>query len=282
MSGILYVVPTPIGNMGDISPRSKNILCECDFVAAEDTRVGGKLLMLLDIKKPLVSFHQYTGAEKTSSIVDRILSGEKCALITDAGTPAISDPGERLVAECAAKGITVIPLPGPCAAVTALSASGLNSRRFCFEGFLPDEKTDEYLDELKTETRTMIFYAAPHDLMKVIAKLENAFGNRRCVLAKEITKINECFLRTTLPMLADEVVSRGESFKKGEFVLIVEGMQQADRFWESMDIKEHLLHYIALGLSKMDACKQVARDRRLSKGVIYKVAAELEELKNHE
>lgn len=282
MSGILYVVPTPIGNMGDISQRAKDVLSACDFVAAEDTRVGGKLLMLLDIKKPLVSFHQHTESEKTTAIADRILAGESCALITDAGTPAVSDPGEKLVAACVEKQITVIPLPGPCAAVTALSASGLPSRRFCFEGFLPDEKTDEYLDELKTEPRTMIFYAAPHDLTKVITKLERTFGDRRCVLAKEITKINECFVRTTLTRLHAEIESRGASFKKGEFVIIVEGMQQADRFWESMDIEQHLMHYISLGLSKMDACKQVARDRKLSKSVIYKVASGLEELKNHE
>ncbi len=277
MSGILYVVPTPIGNLGDVSARSKDTLAAVDFVAAEDTRVGGKLLMLLGIKKPLVSYHEHTDIGKIEGIVDRIKSGESCAIITDAGTPAVSDPGEKLVKAASEAGITVIPLPGPCAAVTALSASGLPSRRFCFEGFLPDEGRKEYLSDISTERRTMIFYSAPHDLFKVIRDLSAALGDRKCVLAKELTKINECFVRTTLLKLEDDVKSRGEAFGKGEFIIIVEGAPDKDIFWTDIGIPEHLQYYYDLGLSKMDACKQVAKDRKVSKSVIYKVASQGED-----
>ncbi len=276
--GILYIVPTPIGNMGDISSRSISALGECDFVAAEDTRVGGKLLMLLGIKKPLVSFHEHTDRQKTDMIAERIANGENCALITDAGTPAVSDPGEKLVKACVERGIKTIPLPGPCAAITALSASGLESRRFCFEGFLPEKNTAEYLDEIKDERRTMIFYSAPHDLIKVIDKLSDVLGDRKCVLAKEITKINECILRVSLGELKNAVLSRGEAFLKGEFVIIVEGAKKGDVDWQQTDIPTHIKYYLNMGLSKMDACKQVARDRKVSKSVIYKIVSELDEI----
>ena len=276
--GILYIVPTPIGNMGDISSRAISVLGECDFVAAEDTRVGGKLLMLLGIKKPLMSYHEHTDRQKIDMIADRISNGETCALITDAGTPAVSDPGQKLVKSCAEHGVDIIPLPGPCAAITALSASGLESRRFCFEGFLPEKGVDEYLDEIKNERRTMIFYSAPHDLIKVIDKLSGALGDRKCVLAKEITKINECILRTSLCELKDTVLSHGEPFLKGEFVIIVEGARQDGGDWQQTDIPTHVRYYLNLGLSKMDACKQVARDRKVSKSVIYKIVSELDEI----
>lgn len=277
-TGKLYIVPTPIGNMGDISPRSVSALNEADFVASEDTRVGGKLLMLLGIKKPLVSYHEHTDRRKTDMIADRIAGGEVCALITDAGTPAVSDPGEKLVRACAERGITVVPLPGPCAAVTALSASGLDSRRFCFEGFLPEKGVSEYLDEISSEKRTMIFYSAPHDLLKVISLLFETLGDRKCVLAKELTKLNECFVRTTLGRLSQEVLSRGEPFLKGEFIIITEGAPQNDDSWQQTDIPTHVKYYLGLGLSKMDACKQVARDRKVSKSVIYKIVSELDEI----
>ncbi len=277
-NGILYIVPTPIGNMNDVSPRAIKTLGECDFVAAEDTRVGGKLLMLLGIKKPLVSYHEHTDRHKIDMIAERILSGETCALITDAGTPAVSDPGEKLVKACAERDITVVPLPGPCAAITALSASGLESRRFCFEGFLPEKGVQEYLDEIKAETRTMIFYAAPHDLIKVIQQLHGALSDRKCVLAKELTKLNECFLRTTLSSLESDVLSRGEAFLKGEFIIIVEGAKKDENDWNETDIPTHVKYYLSMGLSKMDACKQVARDRKVSKSVIYKIVSELDEI----
>lgn len=276
--GALYIVPTPIGNMGDISSRAVSVLGECDFVASEDTRVGGKLLMLLGIKKPLVSYHEHTDRQKIDMIAERISNGENCALITDAGTPAVSDPGEKLVKACAERGINVIPLPGPCAAITALSASGLESRRFCFEGFLPEKGIGEYLDEIKSERRTMIFYSAPHDLIKVIDKLSGALGDRKCVLAKEITKINECILRTSLCELRNAVISHGETFLKGEFVIIVEGAKNGDVDWQQTDIPTHIKYYLNMGLSKMDACKQVARDRKVSKSVIYKIVSKLDEI----
>ncbi len=274
MAGILYVVPTPIGNLGDISPRAKQTLEECDFVACEDTRVGGKLLFLLEIKKELVKHHDHNKKQSAAYITERLLKGESCALISDAGTPAVSDPGEVLVAACHKAGVKVVPLPGPCAAVCALSASGLPSKRFVFEGFLPDKGKErkERLSALAAETRTAIVYTTPHDLAKDIAELYTALGNRRLTLTRELTKVNEQICPTTLKE-AQSLVESGDIPQKGELALIIEGADEAafdeNAFWADMDIPTHVAHYQALGFSKMDAIKKAAKDRGVAKSVVY-------------
>lgn len=272
MAGTLYIVPTPIGNLGDMTLRAKETLDSVDFIAAEDTRVGGKLLMLLEIKKPLLSYHEHTSKNATEAIVTRIQNGESCALITDAGTPAVSDPGEKLVLACSQAGVTVCALPGACAAITALSASGLPSRRFCFEGFLPENKRErkERIAELSREKRTFILYISPHDAEEYLQALAEALNDRRCVLAKEITKLHERYFRGTVSELAAEFKALSAPEKKGEYVFICEGMAEEEAFWVEMSIEEHVEHYISLGMSKMDACKAVARDRNVGKGEIYK------------
>lgn len=273
MAGTLYIIPTPIGNLGDVTERAKETLENVDFVASEDTRVGGKLLMLFGIKKPLLSYHEHSNKAVINSIVERIVSGESCGLITDAGTPAVSDPGEKLVAACAEAGILVCALPGACAAITALSASGLASRRFCFEGFLPENKKQrrERLEELSREKRTFIIYISPHDAESYLKELSETFGDRKAVLAKEITKLHERYFRGSLSAIEKEFSSLSSPEKKGEYVLICEGMSEEDEFWTDMTVEAHVEHYIALGMSKMDACKQTARDRKVGKGEIYKI-----------
>ncbi len=256
--------------MEDITLRAKRVLSEVDFVACEDSRVGGKLLMLLELKKPLFAYHEHNKQKAGETVVKRIQNGESCALITDAGTPAVSDPGEDLVRLCRASGIDVVPLPGACAAVTAISASGLPSRRFCFEGFLPEERAKEYLASIEKEKRTMIFYSAPHDLIKTLENLKNALGNRKAAVCKELTKLNE---RITLAPLEEhlEALRHSESIK-GEYVVVVEGYTQRaeDEFWFGMTVSDHVMHYTSLGLSDMDAIKQTARDRGVKKSEIYK------------
>ena len=279
--GILYIVPTPIGNLSDITPRAKEVLESCSFVAAEDTRVSGKLLMLLGIKKPMVSYREHNRAGSGAKICGRIAKGETCALVTDAGTPAISDPGAELVALCAGNGIEIVALPGACAAVTALSASGLPSGRFCFEGFLPDSAAArrEYLESVKNERRTLIYYIAPHDLEKTLAELKNSFGDRRCVLAKELTKLNERYIRATLGKLLEIIENSPPALKKGEFVLVVQGAQEdEDCFWKQLTVEQHILSYIRSGSAKMDACKRVAKDRGVPKSEVYRIASHMEEL----
>jgi len=273
MTGILYIVPTPIGNLGDITARARETLANVDFVAAEDTRVGGKLLMLYDIKKPLVSYHEHSNQNIIDGICDRIEQGESCALITDAGTPAVSDPGEKLVAAAVERSIPVCALPGACAAVTAISASGLSSRRFCFEGFLPENNRQrkERLEELSHEKRTFILYISPHDAEAYLTEMANILGDRRCVLSKELTKVHERHFRGTVEDVAKEFSSLSAPEKKGEYVLVCEGKAEEDIFWSEMSIEQHVDHYISMGLSKMDACKQTARDRGVGKGEIYKV-----------
>lgn len=273
MAGILYIVPTPIGNLGDMTQRARETLEEVDFVAAEDTRVGGKLLMLLDIKKPLVSYHEHSNKNVIDSIAERIQSGESCGLITDAGTPAVSDPGEKLVAACAERGITVCPLPGACAAITAISASGLASRRFCFEGFLPENNRErkERIEELAREKRTFILYISPHDAEDYLNELAKVLGNRKCVLAKELTKVHERFFRGTVEGIAEMFSSLSAPEKKGEYVFVCEGMAEEEAFWKDMTVPDHVEYYISMGMSKMDACKQVSRDRGVGKGEIYKI-----------
>ncbi len=273
MSGTLYIIPTPIGNLGDITERAKETLATVDFIAAEDTRVGGKLLMLLGVKKPLVSYHEHSNNKVIQEICQRILQGESCGLITDAGTPAVSDPGEKLVACCAEAGVSICALPGPCAAITAISASGLASRRFCFEGFLPENKRErkERIEELAREKRTFVIYISPHDAEDYLKELAEALGDRKCVLAKELTKIHERYFRGTLNEVSREFASLSAPEKKGEYLLVCEGMPENEVFWSEMTVEEHVERYIALGLSKMDACKQVAKDRGVGKGEIYKI-----------
>lgn len=273
MAGTLFIVPTPIGNMNDMTERAKKTLEDVDFIAAEDTRVGGKLLMLLGIKKPLLSYHEHSSRSAENAVIERILNGESCALITDAGTPAVSDPGEKLVFACSEAGINVCALPGACAAITAISASGLASRRFCFEGFLPENARErkERLDELSREKRTFILYISPHDIEAYLDEIANALGDRKCVLAKELTKLHERYFRGTAKSIAEQFKALSSPEKKGEYVMVCEGMPEEEAFWKDMSVEEHVEHYISLGLSKMDACKSAARDRGVGKGEIYKI-----------
>ena len=225
MAGTLYLVPTPIGNLGDISPRMADTLAQADFIAAEDTRVTVKLLNHLGLKKPMVTYHRHNTAASGQAVLDRLLAGESCALVTDAGMPAISDPGEEMVALCAAAGVPVVPIPGPCALVTALAASGQPTGRFTFEGFLAMNKKNRraHLESLRGEERTMIFYEAPHKLVATLRDLADTFGREREIsLCRELTKLHEEIRRTTLGEAADWY---GEETPRGEFVLVVRGAQ---------------------------------------------------------
>ena len=270
MAGTLYLVPTPIGNLGDISPRAKKTLAEADFIAAEDTRVSLKLLNHLELKKPLVSYYEHNKNESGPRIVERLLAGESCALVTDAGSPAISDPGEDLVALCAKAGICVCAIPGPCAAVTALSVSGLPTGRFCFEGFLSTNKKSrrEHLDSLKSERRTMIFYEAPHKLQNTLKDLTDAFGpERRISLCRELTKLHEQILRMTL---GEALAYYTENDPRGEYVLILEGAAEASV--EALMLEDAVslaLERIASGASKKDAVREVSRETGFPKNALY-------------
>ena len=270
MAGTLYLVPTPIGNLGDISPRAKKTLAEADFIAAEDTRVSLKLLNHLELKKPLVSYYEHNKNESGPRIVERLLAGESCALVTDAGSPAISDPGEDLVALCAKAGVCVCAIPGPCAAVTALSVSGLPTGRFCFEGFLSTNKKSrrEHLDSLKSERRTMIFYEAPHKLQNTLKDLTDAFGpERRISLCRELTKLHEQILRMTL---GEALAYYTENDPRGEYVLILEGA--AETSVEALTLEGAVslaLERIASGASKKDAVREVSRETGFPKNALY-------------
>lgn len=273
MPGTLYLVPTPIGNLGDISIRCRETLENADFIAAEDTRVTLKLLNHLGIKKSLVSYYEHNKAFKGDKIVERILAGETCALVSDAGSPAISDPGEDLVRQCAQAGITICAIPGPCAAITALSISGQATGRFCFEGFLSTAKKSrrEHLDSLKKEQRTMIFYEAPHKLVATLEDLRDTFGQDRPIsLCRELTKLHEEVVRTTL----GEAVERyTETPPKGEFVLIVAGAPAEEKETASeVDAAERVNQLMAEGLSRKDAVKQTAKELDLPKNVVYDIA----------
>lgn len=269
LGGTLYLVGTPIGNLSDISERALNVLSEVDFIAAEDTRVSGAMLNRFGIKKPLVNYFEHNKKQKGEEIAARLLKGESCALVTDAGMPAISDPGEDLVALCAEKSIPVCVIPGPCAAVSALAISGLPTRKFVFEGFLPVPSSErrETLDEIKREKRTVIIYEAPHKLKKTLADLYSALGDRRIALCREMTKLNEEVLRTTLSGAADIYA---EKEPRGEYVLIIEGANDGgDAFWKGMSVAEHVEYYVGAGLTKNDAMKAAAKDRGVGKSEIY-------------
>jgi hypothetical protein len=278
MAGILYLVPTPIGNLGDISLRARQTLENADFIAAEDTRVSLKLLNHLEIKKPLVSYYEHNKTFKGGRIVERILAGETCALVSDAGSPAISDPGEDLVKECAAAGITVCAIPGPCAAITALSISGQSTGRFCFEGFLSMSKKSrrEHLDSLRAEKRTMIFYEAPHKLMNTLEDMVEVFGAERPVsFCRELTKLHEEVLRTTL---GQAIVHFTETPPKGEFVLVVAGApEEAKEIPTATDAAGRVNELISQGLSRKDAIKQTAQELGLPKNAVYAAALGEEE-----
>ena len=270
MAGTLYLVPTPIGNLGDISPRAKKTLAEVDFIAAEDTRVTLKLLNHLEIKKPLVSYYEHNKAESGPRIVERLLAGECCALVTDAGSPAISDPGEDLVALCAKADICVCAIPGPCAGVTALSVTGLPTGRFCFEGFLSTNKKSrrEHLDSLKGEMRTMIFYEAPHKLQNTLKDLCAAFGTeRRISLCRELTKLHEQILRMTL---GEALAYYTENDPRGEYVLVLEGAPEpAGQALTLEDAVALALQRIEGGASKKDAVREVSRETGFPKNALY-------------
>lgn len=275
MAGTLYLVPTPIGNLGDVSRRMADTLASVDFIAAEDTRVSRKLLNHLDIKKPMVSYYRHNTQAGGRAILDRLLSGESCALVTDAGTPAVSDPGEELVALCADHQVDVVAVPGPCALVTALSVSGLPTGRFTFEGFLAMNKKNRraHLDALRYETRTMIFYEAPHKLPATLSDLAAAFGpDRRIALCRELTKLHEEVRRTTL---GEAVAWYGENPPKGEFVLVVEGgcPQEADTPTLEQGI-ERVAALVSEGRSLRDAVREAAKETGLSKNDLYALSVE--------
>ena len=278
MAGMLYLVPTPIGNLGDISERCRRTLEEADFIAAEDTRVSLKLLNYLGIKKSLVSYYEHNKAFKGNVILDRILAGETCALVSDAGSPAISDPGEDLVRLCAEHGITVTAIPGPCAVITALSISGLPTGRFCFEGFLSTAKKSrkEHLASLVGETRTMIFYEAPHKLVSTLEDLAETFGNdRKISLCRELTKLHEEVVRTTL---GEAIAKYTENGPKGEFVLVVDGAAPVEKEVPTAEDAGEMVKRLMLeGLSRKDAIKQTAKALDLPKNVVYDAALNIDE-----
>ena len=270
MAGMLYLVPTPIGNLGDISERCRETLASADFIAAEDTRVTIKLLNHLDIHKPLVSYYEHNKAQRGGKILDRILNGETCALVSDAGSPAISDPGEDLVRQCAEAGITVTAIPGPCAVITALSISGLPTGRFTFEGFLSMSKKSrqEHLAALKDETRTMIFYEAPHKLQNTLKDLAETFGPDRPIsLCRELTKLHEEVIRTTLQGAIDRYT---ETPPKGEFVLVVAGAKkEAAPEFTLDDALARMEGLMETGLSRKDAARQAAQETGFPKNELY-------------
>ena len=276
MPGMLYLVPTPIGNLSDISIRCRETLENADFIAAEDTRVSLKLLNHLGIKKSLVSYFEHNKAQKGEQIVQRILAGETCALVSDAGSPAISDPGEDLVKQCAEAGITVCAIPGPCAAITALSISGQATGRFCFEGFLSTAKKSrrEHLASLENETRTMIFYEAPHKLLNTLEDMAAAFGAERPIsLCRELTKLHEEVVRTTL---GGAIALYTAQPPKGEFVLVLAGAEPAVKeVPTALDAAARVAQLMEEGLSRKDAVKQTAQELQLPKNVVYDAALEI-------
>lgn len=282
MSGKLFLCATPIGNLEDITFRVLRTLKEVDLIAAEDTRNSIKLLNHFDIHTPMTSYHEYNKIDKARTLIEKMQQGQNIALITDAGTPGISDPGEELVAMCYESGIEVTSLPGPAACITALTLSGLSTRRFAFEAFLPSDKKERkaVLEELKNETRTMILYEAPHRLVKTLEELYEALGNRRMTLCRELTKRYETAFRSTI----EELLAYYEKEEpKGECVLVIEGRsrkemeEEAQQEWSAMPLAEHMAYYENQGISHKDAMKLVAKDRGVGKRDIYKLLLESDE-----
>ena len=274
MQGKLYLCATPIGNLDDITFRVLETLKTVDLIAAEDTRHSIKLLNHFNIKTPMTSYHEYNKVEKARVLVEKMKEGTNIALITDAGTPGISDPGEELVRQCHEAGIELTSLPGPAACITALTISGLPTRRFCFEAFLPTEKKEKQwiLEELKTETRTIILYEAPHHLLRTLKELYEALGDRRATICRELTKKYETAFLTTL---SGAVAYYEENEPRGECVIVVEGRsigelkEEGQAQWQEMSLEEHMEYYLSQGKEKKEAMKLVAKDRGISKRDVY-------------
>ena len=279
MAGKLYLCATPIGNLDDITLRVLNTLKEVDLIAAEDTRHSIKLLNHFDIKTPMTSYHEYNKVEKARYLVDKLKEGTNIALITDAGTPGISDPGEELVKQCYEAGIELTSLPGPAACITALTISGMATRRFAFEAFLPPDKKEKQriLEELKQETRTMILYEAPHRLVRTLEELMEALGDRNITICRELTKKYEPAFRTTF---SGALAHYENEEPRGECVIVVEGksLEEIEKekaaAWEDMTVEEHMDLYLEQGMDRKDAMKQVAKDRGISKRDVYQVLVE--------
>lgn len=281
MAGSLYLCATPIGNLEDMTLRCIRILGEVDLIAAEDTRQTVKLLNHFEIKKPMISYHEHNRYEKGKEIIELIISGKNVALVSDAGMPAISDPGEDLVRSCIEKGIEVVPIPGSSASLTALVVSGLPTRRFCFEGFLSSNKRErkERLKQLSKEVRTMIFYEAPHRLKDTLKDMLEQLGDREISVSRELTKKYEETIRGNISDIIDIFEKRSI---KGEFVLVVDGINEQElvdiemKKWDNISIEEHIRMYMRQGIDKKEAIKKVAEDRKQPKKEIYKVGCEIE------
>lgn len=279
MTGTLYLCATPIGNLQDMTPRVIEALRNADLIAAEDTRNSIKLLNHFEIHTPMTSYHEYNKVEKAYSLIEQLTAGKNIALITDAGTPAISDPGEVLVKMCQEAGITVTSLPGPAACITALTLSGLSTRRFCFEGFLPPDKKEktEILEECREESRTMIFYEAPHHLKRTLVELNEALGDRKITLCRELTKKFETVMPTTIK---DAIAFYEENEPRGEYVLVVEGRsreekkKKAQEIWLEMSVADHVAFYEEQGMDRKSAMKRAAKDRGVSRRDIYQILLE--------
>lgn len=274
MTGILYLCATPIGNLGDMTPRVVETLRSVDLIAAEDTRNSLKLMTHFEIHTPMTSYHEYNKVEKAYTLIAKLQEGQNIALITDAGTPAISDPGEVLVRMCLEAGIRVTSLPGAAACITALTMSGLSTRRFCFEGFLPPDKKErtEILEDCREESRTMIFYEAPHHLKKTLQELAAVLGDRKITLCRELTKRFETVMPTTIFAATDYFETNDP---RGEYVLVIEGKsyeekkQEAQKNWLEMPVEEHVALYESQGVDRKEAMKKAAKDRGVSKRDIY-------------
>ena len=279
MAGTLYLCATPIGNLEDMTYRAVRVLQEVDLIAAEDTRNSIKLLNHFEIKTPMTSYHEYNKIEKGHKLVEKLLAGTDIALITDAGTPGISDPGEELVKMCHEAGVTVTAVPGAAACITALTISGQGTRRFAFEAFLPTDKKERQavLKELENETRTIVMYEAPHRLVRTLELLLSTLGNRSVSICRELTKRHETVYKTTL---SEALAHYEEEAPRGECVIVIEGKsrkeleEEAQAQWENLSIEEHMEHYLSQGMDKKSAMKQVAKDRGISKRDVYQALLE--------
>lgn len=279
MAGTLYLCATPIGNLEDMTYRAVRVLQEVDLIAAEDTRNSIKLLNHFEIKTPMTSYHEYNKIEKGHKLVEKLLDGTDIALITDAGTPGISDPGEELVKMCHEAGVIVTAVPGAAACITALTISGQGTRRFAFEAFLPTDKKERQavLKELENETRTIVMYEAPHRLVRTLELLLSTLGDRSVSICRELTKRHETVYKTTL---SEALAHYEEEAPRGECVIVIEGKsrkeleEEAQAQWENFSIEEHMEHYLSQGMDKKSAMKQVAKDRGISKRDVYQALLE--------